>query len=421
MASGTAGGAAAVGGAVASARLVENAAKAVLAVVRRLSALRISRSRLALAQTAAPAGDVAAILREEASREAEFRRRAEKRVRIGLRLALRAPDPSARSAAVDAVLRREQQYARQRATASAERLFAAVEREALRRESPRGAFWELGPTAEHTPDCLAMQGKLWSWEILDKLHPPMHVGCKCRLRSYGEALAAGLLRAPGALPTPEEARKLAAPIVSFIEKERATEDAAVAELLLREELRFRADPDRLAASPLRADALLEKAERKTETRAMVALYPDPKDAEKLALKGGTKPEELHVTLAFLGEAEGLPFARAATAVAAWAKETPVLKGEISGVGHFDVGAGDVVTYRSVDLPDLPAPREKLVKRLEGAGASPSRDHGFHPHMTIDGKIRRPAIEKTPLEFRAVTLAWAGELHSYPLAGKTPEK
>jgi hypothetical protein len=258
-ASGAAGGAATVGGFVASAKLIKNATKAIMAVVRRLSTLRIARARAALTKTATLPGDIEKVVASENKREAEFRRRAKQRVESGMRLALRAPDPSARAAAVESVVRREQQYARQRAVASGERLFAAVEREALRRDSPRGAYWELGPTSEHTPDCVAMAGKLWPWEVLDKLHPPMHVGCKCRLRSYGEALAAGLLAKSETIPDLATAQRLAAPVISWVERETATENAAVAELLLREELTYRGDRDALAAMPLKADRELAAA------------------------------------------------------------------------------------------------------------------------------------------------------------------
>lgn len=253
-----AGGAATVGGLIAAKKIVENAVKAIMATVRRLSVLRLSRMRKALAGVA-PGEDIKAVLKAEAEREAEFQRRSKARVEAGLRLAVAAPDPSARAAAVEAVVRREQHYARMRAMASGERLFASVEREALRRVSPMGAFWELGPTAEHTPDCLAMAGKFWPWEILDQLPLPMHVGCKCRLRSYGEALAAGKLSS-GAIPSIQDARRMAANVISWVEREKALENSAVAELLIREEIARRgaADLDVLAAMPLKADEALEE-------------------------------------------------------------------------------------------------------------------------------------------------------------------
>jgi 2'-5' RNA ligase len=150
--------------------------------------------------------------------------------------------------------------------------------------------------------------------------------------------------------------------------------------------------------------------------AMVALYPAPATAKKLAVGGGEKADELHVTLAFLGKADQVDGKKARAAVEAWAKATPKLTGELSGIGHFDVGKDGIVTYRSVDLPDLPTPREKLVKALAAAGTPASTDHGFTPHMTIDYKVRRPAIEKKPISFDAVTLVLGEERENFPLTG-----
>lgn len=422
VASGTAGGAGTFTAALAAKKLVDNATRSILAVVRRLSRLRLAKARKAIVSTAAPGTDLAEVFADEITREKEFQRRAEIRIKTGMKLALAATDPSARSAAIEAVVRREQHYARQRAQASGERLFASIERTSLREVSPKGAYWELGPTSVHTPDCVAMADKFWPWEILERLRIPMHTGCKCRLRSYGEALAAGLLT-PEATPDLATARRMAANVEAWVEREKAMENRGVAELLIREELLSReaADPNVLAALPLAVDAELEEAEAAaTNSGAMVALYPDPKDAVDLAVKGGEPADQLHVTLAFLGSARGKPKEKALAAVSAWAKKTPPLKGETSGVGYFDVGKA-TCTYRSVDLPDLPTAREVLIKALEKSGAPARTDHGFSPHMTVDYRYRKLEVEKAPIVFRSVTLAWGGERHSFPLEGGAKEE
>jgi len=141
-------------------------------------------------------------------------------------------------------------------------------------------------------------------------------------------------------------------------------------------------------------------------------------AGRLAIAGGEKAEELHVTLAFMGNAAGLDFDRAHGAVESWAARTPVLDGELSGIGHFDLGAGKTATYRSVDLPKLPEPREELVGLLDAAGVPPKRDHGFSPHMTLDYKMRRPPVRKQPITFSKVTLTWGDERHEFPLTGRS---
>lgn len=102
--------------------------------------------------------------------------------------------PGARERAVRGVLQREEQYARQHARMAMARAVAGAERAQLHRESPWGAYWELSPhVREHTVGCLIMGGKAWPWAVLNRIHPPRHGGCPCRLRSIGAARAEGLI------------------------------------------------------------------------------------------------------------------------------------------------------------------------------------------------------------------------------------
>jgi hypothetical protein len=156
---------------------------------------------------------------------------------------------------------------------------------------------------------------------------------------------------------------------------------------------------------------------------MVALYPTPELAAQLALPGGEAPEELHITLAFLGDEVDLQDpAGLKTAVESWAKATQPLTGEISGVGLFTAGP-DAVTYLSADLPSLPEARQKLVAALTDAGSQPSEDHGFTPHMTLDYAERTsevpPDVGGTELSFGSASCVVGGERTDYPFTGTTP--
>lgn len=158
-------------------------------------------------------GDVEKVAAEELLRGAEFARLAEQRMRRDLPVALAIPDGLDREAAVQALLERERYYARLRAEAMAARATAAVDRMVLRRESPTGAFWELDPDViEHTAGCLILGGRFWPWAVLDRVHPPRHAGCPCRLRSYGEAVKRGLL-VPGTVLDEKAAIKAASAVV----------------------------------------------------------------------------------------------------------------------------------------------------------------------------------------------------------------
>lgn len=248
-----AGGAAGVAAGSAGARgILQKVAQAVLAVLRRLSRLRIARARESLTAAGTPPGDLEAVIAREEELEGIYQDNAKKRLLRSLSLGLKAPDASARTASVQAAILREQQFARQRADAQASRIFAAVERELLQRTSPIGAYWELGPAAVHTPDCLAMSGRVWPWSVLRKVHPPLHGGCPCRLRSFGEAIQRGLITAAD-VPSESEAWKLAKPVIAYLQK-NDPEALAEAELTLREELlETGADRNFLAAAPFGVD------------------------------------------------------------------------------------------------------------------------------------------------------------------------
>jgi 2'-5' RNA ligase len=408
----------------------ENAVKAVLTM---LQALAIRRRKLIIdrVQGVYPGSDLGVAYAEEDRREVIFRKRVEERMRAGMKLATAASDPSARMIAIEKVMRRERRFAEMRSVAAGERVLAAAELQDLRQSSPQGAFWSLGARRQSTPDCIAMNGKFWPWSVLEKVHPLMHVGCGCYLLSFGSAISQGRMK-PGDLMSEATALRLAAPVIKHVEEEAAAAErkyghlaeSAYNELLARGALldRRAANPDLLALAPLGADEAMKPvalSEAEEQTGAMVALYPTEAQSKKLAITGGTKPEELHVTLAFLGKAANSDYDAALAATEAWAKKTPKLSGKLSGIGHFDVGGGEKVTYRSVDLPDLGPHREGLVADLEQMGAPASTDHGFTPHMTIDGKVRRPPVKQQAITFSHVTLAWGGERQDFPLVGKPP--
>lgn len=411
---------------------------AILAILARLKRRREAAIREWMLRAGALPDDVDLALDEEARREVVYRKLAEQRVKIGIGLATRASDPSTRAAAIQGVIRREQHFATLRAASSGERVLASAEMAELKRLSPQGAYWTLGPRRTHTVDCIAMANHFWPWEVLDIVHPLLHPGCGCELHSLGWAISNGLMSGAD-IPTVAHALGLARAVIKHVEDEKAEterryghlveaiEIEALHEIETREALNTAGilDTAFAAAAPLAVDPTPAPwytggiQEGEEQTGAMVALFPDPKLAKKLALAGGDPPEQLHVTLAFLGTAEDLNFESAKAAVEAWAKTAPPMKGELSGIGHFDIGKGQFVTYRSVDLPALPTPRESLIETLDNAGVPPKRDHGFTPHMSLQTgpKLRRPPVKKQPISFTTVTLAWGGERHEFALAGK----
>lgn len=168
----------------------------------------------------------------------------------------------------------------------------------------------------------------------------------------------------------------------------------------------------------------ESALTEAHDGAMVALFMPAVLAQELAIEGGEPPEEMHLTLAYLGDADGIDSAEdLAQVVAAWALETPVLVAQISGLGLFNPGGDDPpVTYASVDAPDLADARHRLVEALKRSGFPASMEHGFTPHVTLAyaNVIDQATVPETAFRFGAVTLAVGDERTSWPLSGTAVE-
>ena len=174
---------------------------------------------------------------------------------------------------------------------------------------------------------------------------------------------------------------------------------------------------------------------------MIALMiPYPLN-EKLALpKGiGEPASELHITLAYLGTTSEIGNDRmdeldALLSEFARANED-TLSGWISGIGLF-FGNDDEgnVLWLAADIPNAPSFRQDLVEMLNAACFPPKTDHGFIPHITLayfgcDSKyddtveemrdeflnpIARASIEKMPMTFDTMTLAWGNDKIHYSL-------
>lgn len=393
---------------------------------------------------------LARFARSESAREREFFQRMEDRLRQKIPAALASADPQG---AVNAVLANEANFLQAHEQAAATRVHAAIRRGQVKALSPDGAFWRLGPLVkEHTPDCVALATVgWWPWEVLDRIHPPMHPGCACELLTRGEAIDLGLMN--NVLPDTSNAVERADEIArayGIIQEAYWLETDSVAAIVeavagfteLIHVLQPR--PRRMLASGLdlprvidystgtemepAAGAMtmaLREADTETpkqRTGVMVALYPSTDVARDLSLTKGEHPDTLHVTLGYLGKSTELQGEDAAIqTVRRWAEDCPPLEGEVSGFGYFlgnPAAAGGKVTYASVDLPELPHQRQRLVDELSASSLPPRTDHGFTPHMTLDYASRRPALTKAvPLTFQKVTLVWGDNQYSFPLTGK----
>lgn len=149
----------------------------------------------------------------------------------------------------------------------------------------------------------------------------------------------------------------------------------------------------------------------------IVLPVPPEDAKAFALEDGLAPEELHCTLAYLGDASELPeetLDAVRQAVEAWSARAP-FTAKVGGIGRFAGAPGeDDVVYLPVDAPRLPAERAELLQALADAGAPASADHGFNAHVTLsyiepEDDLPTHRVEPRAVRFSSVEL-WIGDDH-----------
>lgn len=155
-----------------------------------------------------------------------------------------------------------------------------------------------------------------------------------------------------------------------------------------------------------------------ESSTMVAVFPRPDEAARIAEAGGEDPAVLHVTLAYLGDVTETDARRVASALAPVAAAHPPLSGTVGGAATFGAPA--------VALPDVPglAQLAVAVARVvhELPGVDRSLDHGWTPHVTVayrDGEPRPPdpGVIGTPLHFDDVRVVRGNRtVAAIPLTG-----
>lgn len=159
---------------------------------------------------------------------------------------------------------------------------------------------------------------------------------------------------------------------------------------------------------------------------MVGFFLGAELGRRLAMTPGSEaPEDLHLTLAYLGPTEETPrdaLPRLRQVLRDFAREAAPIDGRVTGTGRFDAsdtsGQEDVVVAL-VDAPQLGEFREKLCRALAEAGLPARRDHGFIPHVTLSyalpgTSVPLERVESATVRFDTLTLTRGPERETFPL-------
>lgn len=150
---------------------------------------------------------------------------------------------------------------------------------------------------------------------------------------------------------------------------------------------------------------------------MIALYPPADLAETLAVDGGLPPGELHVTVAYLGDAADIDADILEEAAAELAGREP-FTARLAGLARFTGGDKDVLVAL-VDSPDLEDLRRDTLDALHERGIQIPRDHGYTAHLTLtyldpDDPAPLDRLEPADIDFTALTAVHSTDRTDSPL-------
>lgn len=171
------------------------------------------------------------------------------------------------------------------------------------------------------------------------------------------------------------------------------------------------------------EPIVSSANPKAHTGAMIALVPSEADVARLAVETGEAPEELHLTLLYLGEADQISEdMRQKMMLAGQEYFTDAILSESFGVDIFNPHNPDVETALVLGIKgeDMVSPRLNLVSAIRGMYDYPPNHEPWIPHVTLKYTDDIPEaldfVEKLgPVTFDRLRFAFGGEVFDFPLS------
>jgi 2'-5' RNA ligase len=166
-------------------------------------------------------------------------------------------------------------------------------------------------------------------------------------------------------------------------------------------------------------AMADAAQPDYSGSCMIALYPPPGVAEKLAIPGGLDPDDIHLTVAYTGDCADVDQFVLVAAASALAARPPVAA-TVSGHARFTGGGEGDVIVALVDSPALDVLRQDALLALAVRGIALPSEHGFTAHMTLSylapgdpDPVGR--LEPLPVTFAAVSAEYGTQRYAFPFS------
>lgn len=178
---------------------------------------------------------------------------------------------------------------------------------------------------------------------------------------------------------------------------------------------FKGDPNHHTAAVRH-----QEADERFKDNIFIGFVPPVAIARSLVQEDGEEREQMHVTLAFLGEASEYTekqLKQLPTLLKQWGMRTKPLHASVGGAGTFITPKAHVL-WAGVNIPGGPQAHTDLIEYLQAHGFKPRQDHGWIPHITLkyDKYHVRflPKVEPMTWEIDEVWYCRGPEWVSFPL-------
>jgi 2'-5' RNA ligase len=168
----------------------------------------------------------------------------------------------------------------------------------------------------------------------------------------------------------------------------------------------------------------KRATDNSET-AMVAFFVPDEISPDLAIDhpGAERAEDLHVTLAYLGDASGIQRQELIDAVTEFAKTRSPLTAVLSGLVRFTATDGDDAVCYLVQSDEIEGFRSSLIHFLAGAKIELPNKRNYVPHITVayirnEDDTPRIDVPDIQMTFSDIHVAYGDERVVIPLGGES---